>query len=98
MEYPKLLIISHNLYDVNNNIGKTLVSLLEGWPKDRISEIYFRNDPPSFNYSSQYYCITDKDVLKSVLTLHTVRAGSVVRSSNDLSCSSLGYRTVASVP
>jgi glycosyltransferase involved in cell wall biosynthesis len=87
-QYPKLLIISHNLYDINNNIGKTLVSLLNGWPKDRIAEIYFRNDPPSFNYCSQYYCITDKEVLKSVVSLHTIKAGSVVSKSDELKCSS----------
>lgn len=87
-QYPKLLIISHNLYDINNNIGKTLVSLLQSWPKDRIAEIYFRNDSPSFNYSSEYYCITDKDVLKSVLSFHAISAGAVIDKSDDLSCSS----------
>lgn len=86
--FPKLLIISHNLYDTNNNIGKTLVSLLRDWPKDRIAEIYFRNDPPSFNYSSEYYCITDKEVLKSVLSFHTISAGSIISKSDELSCSS----------
>lgn len=87
-QFPKLLIISHSLYDSNNNIGKTLVSLLKGWPKDRIAEIYFRNDSPSFNYSSEYYCITDKYILKSVLSCHTISAGSVIRKSDELSCSS----------
>lgn len=86
--FPKLLIISHSLYDNNNNIGKTLVSLLRGWPKDRIAEIYFRNDSPSFNYSSEYYCITDKDVLKSVLSCHTINAGSIINKLDELSCSS----------
>lgn len=85
MEYPKLLIISHNLYDTSNNIGKTLVSLLQGWPKERLSQIYFRNDMPSFKYCEQYYCITDKDILKSVLTLHLKSAGRAVCNSGDLS-------------
>lgn len=75
-EYPKLLIISHNLYDVTNNIGKTLVSLLSGWPNERLAQIYFRNDMPSYNYCEEYFCITDKDIAKSVLSLRTKPAGS----------------------
>ena len=55
MEYPKILIICHNLYDVTNNIGKTLVSLMDGYPKDKIAQLYFRNDAPSFQYCSNYY-------------------------------------------
>lgn len=82
--YPKLLIISHNLYDTSNNIGKTLVSLLSGWPKDKIAQIYFRNDTPSFNYCSQYYCITDKDILKSAMTCRIKKAGNKVQSFTDL--------------
>lgn len=80
--FPKLLIISHNLYDTRNNIGKTLVSLLRGWPKEQLAQIYFRNDTPSFNYCSQYYCITDKDVLKSVATCHAIKAGRIVEQKN----------------
>lgn len=74
-QYPKVLIISHNLYDVNNNIGKTLVSLFKGWPKEKLSQIYFRNDMPSFNYCKQYYCITDKEIFFSALYAGRKKAG-----------------------
>lgn len=85
--YPKLLIISHNLFDTSNNIGKTLVSLLDGWPKDRISQIFFRNDKPSFNYCSEYYCVTDKEILKSTLSFGARKAGSSLTSCDDSSVS-----------
>lgn len=84
MEYPKVLIICHNLYDVTNNIGKTLVSLMDGYPKDKIAQLYFRNDAPSFQYCSNYYCITDKSVLKSILSLGFKKAGNVVEKKEDL--------------
>lgn len=82
--YPKILIISHNLYDTTNNIGKTLVSLFEGWPKDRISQIYFRNDKPSFRFCDEYYCITDKEILKSTLSFGKYRAGYRVFKEGDV--------------
>lgn len=84
MEYPNVLIISHNLYDVTNNIGKTLVSLMDGYPKDKISQLYFRNDTPSFQYCSNYFCITDKSVLKSILSLGFKKAGNIVEKKEDL--------------
>lgn len=84
MEYPKVLIICHNLYDVTNNIGKTLVSLMDGYPKDKIAQLYFRNDAPSFQYCSNYYCITDKSVLKSILSLGFKKAGNIVKKKGDL--------------
>ncbi len=84
MNYPKILIVCHNLYDVTNNIGKTLVSLMNGYPKDRIAQLYFRNDTPSFQYCSDYYCITDKSVLQSLLTFGIIKAGGVVEKKSDL--------------
>ena len=81
-EYPKVLIISHNLFDITNNVGKTLVSLFEGWPKDKIAQIYFRNDSPSFKYCKEYYCITDKEVIQSVLTLRIKSAGKEVNNES----------------
>lgn len=86
-DFPKVLIISHNLYDDSNNIGKTLVSLFDGWPKDRLSQIYFRNDSPSFRYCDEYYCITDKDVLKSVMSLGIKKAGSELKKGEVLELS-----------
>ena len=84
-DFPKVLIISHNLYDISNNIGKTLVSLFEGWPKEKLSQIYFRNDEPSFNYCNEYFCITDKEVLKSAVSLRYNRAGAVLKTGVSLS-------------
>ena len=64
-KYPKLLVICHNILEDTNNIGKTLISLLSGWPKDRLCQIYLRDDIPSFKYCNNYYRIIDKDILKS---------------------------------
>lgn len=81
---PKVLIISHNLYDDSNNIGKTLVSLFNGWPKEKLAQIYFRNDMPSFKYCDQYYCITDRDVVKSVCSFGRKKAGNIVYKDSSM--------------
>lgn len=84
--YPKVLILSHNILEDTNNIGKTLISLFQGWPKDRLCQIYLRNEQPSFSYCFNYYRITDKEMVKSyfkgkdvvgtALSLETTNSGS----------------------
>lgn len=81
-QYPRLLIISHNLYDDTNNIGKTLVSLLDGWPIEKLAQINFRNDSPSFTRCKKYYSITDKDVALSVMTFGIHKAGKELSEAN----------------
>lgn len=64
MEYPKVLIVSHNPFsDVQNN-GKTLTAFFEGWPKDKIAQLYLTTDIPDFSVCDNFYRITDIDILK----------------------------------
>ncbi len=81
-QLPRLLIISHNLYDVTNNVGKTLISLLSKWPKDKISSIYFRNEKPHEFYCKNYYLLDDKAVLKSLFSLGIYKAGESFNSDS----------------
>lgn len=81
-QYPRLLIISHNLYDDTNNIGKTLISLLNGWPIEKLAQINFRNDVPSFKRCKKYYSITDKDVALSVMTFGIHKVGKELHEAN----------------
>ncbi len=78
VNYPKLLIISHNLFEKDNNIGKTLVSLLDGWPADRLCQISFSGVAPSFDFCEDYYIIKDKAVLKSTLSFGKTNPGVVL--------------------
>ncbi len=67
VKYPKLLILCHNIYENTNNIGKTLISLLDFWPKEKLCEVYLRNEVPSFEHCYDYYRILDKEILKSYI-------------------------------
>ena len=83
-QYPRLLIICHNLYDDTNNIGKTLVSLLNGWPIEKLAQINFKNDIPSFIRCKKYYSITDKDVALSVMTFGIHKVGKKLLKANQI--------------
>lgn len=64
---PKLLIISHNILEETNNVGKTLLSFLTCWPKECLYSIYFRNeDPVNYNCCS-YYKLDDMSVLRECI-------------------------------
>lgn len=81
MEYKRLLIISHNCFSKSGSNGRTLANLLYGWPKDKMAQLYIHNELPDFTVNNNYYCITDKDVLNSIIK--RCQAGQNVEESTD---------------
>ena len=63
-EYPKVLVISHNVFGRNVSMGKTLSTYFENWPKEKLCQIYFRAEVPTTHICEQYFRITDFDLLK----------------------------------
>lgn len=63
-EYPRVLVISHNPFSNSQNNGKTLSAFFDGWPKDKIAQLYLTPDKPDFTTCNKFYRITDLDVLK----------------------------------
>lgn len=61
--YPRVLIISHNPFDLNLSIGKTLTSLFKGWPKDSIAQLYLHNQVPDSSVCSNFFHITEEQLL-----------------------------------
>lgn len=62
-EYPKLLIIAHNPFSQTSNNGKTRTLVFDGWPKDRIAQLFFRNERPDFTVCHNFFRITDESLL-----------------------------------
>lgn len=60
----KILIVSNNALSETNNNGKTLLSLVRGYPKENISQLYFSDETPSFINCNNFYKITDTDIIK----------------------------------
>lgn len=61
---PKVLIISHNAFSATLNNGKTYSSIFNGWPKDKIAQLFFQNEIPDFKVCENFFHITDEDMLK----------------------------------
>lgn len=63
----RLLIISHNIIDESNNVGKTVISLLAKWPSKNVYSIYLRNEVLETMFPQESFMISDKDVLNPTL-------------------------------
>lgn len=64
----KVLVISHNVFCMNTNMGKTLSAYFSGWAKDDIAQLYVHAETPTGEVCENYYRITDKDAIKSIIT------------------------------
>lgn len=67
--YPRLLVLANNSFSKSNSNGRTLGSLLQGWPKDRIAQFCISSDGADFDVCENYFCVTDSDVFRSTLHL-----------------------------
>lgn len=63
----KVLIVSHNCFSSTQSMGKTLASLFSSFKKSELMQLYFYPSLPNINVCDNYYRITDKDILKSIL-------------------------------
>lgn len=64
----KILIISHNALSTYNNMGKTLLSLFSAFPREQLCQLFVHPAPPNVDQCQSYWRITDKQVLKGVMT------------------------------
>ena len=64
--YKRVLIISNNTLSLTSNNGKTIWSLFEDYPKEKLNQLFTRDELPSLDINS-YYRITNRDVLKGRL-------------------------------
>lgn len=67
LDYKRLLVISHNCLSYTGSNGRTLSNYLKGWPLDCIAQLYIHSETPNFDVCKNYFCITDADIIKSIL-------------------------------
>ena len=65
--YPKVLVISHNVFSKNTSMGKTMDTFFRGWDKKNIAQLYFHSEIPTSDVCINYYKFTDVDAIKSIL-------------------------------
>lgn len=64
----KVLIISHNPMTDYNNMGKTLLALFHNFENSELCQLYIYPTVPNVLKCNSYFRITDRDVLKSILS------------------------------
>jgi len=68
----KTLVMNHNCFNNKKNNGKTLSSIFENYNKDRLADFYIFNETPDFDVCSDFFRITDYDILAA--NLHFTKA------------------------
>lgn len=65
--YPRILILSNNCFSESSSNGRTLGGFFQGWPIEKIAQFYISGNNPNFNVCNNYFKVSDKDALNSVL-------------------------------
>jgi len=68
MDFPKCLIISHNVIGLDGNMGKTLHAYFSMWPQDKLCQLYFHSEIPTTTLCRQYFRITDVDMVRGLFS------------------------------
>ena len=75
----KILVISHNVFSKTSNMGKTLASYFGGVDSSNIAQFYIHSEIPTDDMCKNYYRITDKEAIKSIITR---KSGSILGESD----------------
>ncbi len=65
----KVLIVSHLPVATQNNMGKTFLSLFSQFDRQELCQLYIYPAIPDVDRCAGYYRVTDKEILRSLLTL-----------------------------
>ena len=65
-EFPRVLVVSHNCFSDNTNMGRTLSSYFKSWNQDSVAQLYFHDETPNSKVCTRFYRFTDVDALKSI--------------------------------
>ena len=65
-EFPKVLVVSHNVFGPNVSMGRTLSAYFDAWPPENLCQLYFRAEVPTTRLCEQYFRITDFDLLHAL--------------------------------
>ena len=69
----KILVVSHNVFSETASMGKTLMSYFRGVSADDLAQLYVHSEVPTTDFCTNYYRMTDKEIIKSILTRRSGR-------------------------
>jgi len=79
---PRVLVISSNPFSRTRNNGKTLASFFSSFQSKNIAQLYFEAAYPTEPQFSQYFRVTDADVLSALLGRQSACGGQINNSAN----------------
>lgn len=65
--FPNILIFSNNCFSKSSSNGRTLSNFFIGWPNKNLAQFYIQNETPDFDVCSNYFRVTDKEALYSII-------------------------------
>ena len=65
MKDVKLLIISNNSLSTHNSNGRTLLTLVGSFPREKLFQVYTSGELSSFRYCADFLRLTNEDVIKT---------------------------------
>ncbi|MEU1679460.1 glycosyl transferase family 1 [Micromonospora zamorensis] len=86
-EHPRVLVVGAEPFGRSSGTGITLSNLFDGWPRDRLAQVYTTRTEPSSNVCEQYFAVDPWNapvdhVVRSVLTRgRTATAGSAAAAA-----------------
>ena len=63
----KVLVLSNNCFSKSGSNGRTLEKFFYDYKTENIAQIYIKKEDPDFEFCNKYYCITDNDMVKSII-------------------------------
>jgi len=64
--YPKVLIVSHNVFSTTSSMGKTMAAFFNSWEIENIAQLYFHTESPNSNICKRYFRVTDFDIIEAI--------------------------------
>lgn len=89
-KYPRVLVISHNVFSKSTAMGKTLSNMLSCVPPENLAQLYFHSEIPTTEVCKNYFRITDQDVLRSLISR---RAHYTIYGRQDIKSDATSSRT-----
>ncbi len=85
----RVLVISHNVFSRSTGMGKTLSSYFHAFAPEELAQFYIHSEIPVDPLCERYYRVTDRDILRSVVT----RKSGTVFEKEDIQTNAVSSRT-----
>ncbi len=63
----RVLILANHCLSESDSNGRTLLSLLSGYPADKLAQFCLQDGDPAFSHCERYFCVSDNDALNALL-------------------------------